>query len=221
MWNGPSICTATPALGPARNVPYMAMAKSKGARPKKLPKILSREEVEALMKAPNRSAPTGLRNLCILTLMHRSGLRVGEVCGLHLRDLRLEDGQVHLRAEIAKGGKEAYGYLDAHTAELLRSWIVVRRRHAAGKPHLFTTLKGRPVTRKYCWEMMGRFARRAGIERQVNPHMLRHTYATELLREGFNVREVQQLLRHEDIRTTVVYTHIFEADLARKIGERR
>ena len=64
--------------------------------------------------------------------------------------------------------------------------------------------------------MMRRYARRAGIDRDVNPHMLRHTYATELLREGFNVQEVQQLLRHSDIRTTVIYTHIFEADLARK-----
>jgi site-specific recombinase XerD len=189
---------------------------------RELPKILTREEVEALFKAPNRAAPTGLRNLCMLTLMYRSGLRVGEVCGLHLRDLRLADGQVHLRPEVGKGSKEAFAYLDPHSIDLLRSWIAVRREFAARKPHLFTTLKGGPVNRVYCWEMMNRYARRAGLERdRVNPHMLRHTYATELLRDGFNVREVQQLLRHSDIRTTVVYTHIFEADLARKITERK
>jgi integrase/recombinase XerD len=188
---------------------------------RKLPQILSRDEITALMKAPNRAAPTGLRNLCMLTVMHRCGLRVGEVCGLHLRDLKLEERQVHLRSEIAKGGKEAFAYLDDHTAELLRGWITVRRQYAARKPHLFTTLKGGPVDRRYVWSMMGRYAKRAGIDRRVHPHMLRHTYATELLREGFNVREVQQLLRHSDIRTTVIYTHIFEADLARKIGERR
>src|SRR5262245_23915144 len=118
---------------------------------RKLPKVLSSDEVAALMKAPNRSAPTGLRNLCMLTLMHRSGLRVGEVCGLHLRDLKLEEGQVHLRGEIAKGGKEAFGYLDPHTIELLRSWIVVRRDFAARRRHLFTTLEGGPVDRRYVW----------------------------------------------------------------------
>jgi integrase/recombinase XerD len=188
--------------------------------PRKLPKTLSADEVAALFAAPNRAAPTGLRNLGILTLMHRCGLRVSEACGLHLRDVRLDDGQLHLRPEIAKGGREAFAYLDHQAIELLRSWIVVRRRYAARRPHLFTTLRGGPVSRKYCWAMMRRYARRAGIDRPVHPHMLRHTYATELLREGFNVREVQQLLRHADIRTTVAYTHIFEADLARKIRER-
>lgn len=196
----------------ARIVPYMT--------PRKLPKTLSADEVDALLAAPNRAAPTGLRNLCMLTLMYRCGLRVSETCGLHLRDVRLDDGQLHLRPEVAKGGREAFAYLDDQATELLRSWFVVRRRYAARKPPLFTTLKGGTVSRKYCWEMMRRYARRAGIDRPVHPHMLRHTYATELLREGFNVREVQQLLRHADIRTTVAYTHIFEADLARKIRAR-
>lgn len=189
--------------------------------PRKLPKVLSADEIAALLAVPNRAAPTGLRNLAILTLMHRSGLRVSEACGIHLRDAHLDEGQVHLRTEVAKGGKEAYAYLDDQAVELLRAWIAVRRSLKIGrKPHLFTTLAGGPVSRKYCWSMMRRYARRAGIDRDVNPHMLRHTYATELLREGFNVREVQQLLRHSDIRTTVIYTHIFEADLARKIQQR-
>jgi len=188
---------------------------------RKLPKTLSAEEVAALMAAPNRAAPTGLRNLCILTVMHRCGLRVSEACGLHLRDVRLDDKQIHLRSEVAKGGREGFAYLDDQVAELLRGWVVVRRQYAARKPHLFTTLQGGPVSRHYCWAMMRRYAKRAGIDRPVNPHQLRHTYATDLLREGFNVREVQQLLRHADIRTTVAYTHIFEADLARKIQQRR
>lgn len=188
---------------------------------RKLPKTLSSTELEALFSKPNRAAPTGLRNLCMLTLMYRCGLRVSETTGIHLRDVRLDDGQIHLRPEVAKGGREAFVYLDDQATELLRSWIVVRRKYAARKPRLFTTLKGGQVSRKYVWEMTGRYARRAGIERPVHPHMLRHTYATELLREGFNVREVQQLLRHADIRTTVIYTHIFEADLARKIQQRR
>jgi len=191
------------------------------ASTRKLPKTLSSEEVEALMAAPNLAAPTGLRNRCILALMHRSGLRVSEVCGLHLRDLRWREGQIHLRPEVAKGRREGFAYFDPHTEELLRRWKDARRCYAAGKPHLFTTLKGGPVSRFYCWQMMRRYARRAGVdEHRVHPHVLRHTYATELLREGFNVREVQQLLRHADIRTTVLYTHVIDVELQAKIRAR-
>jgi integrase/recombinase XerD len=187
---------------------------------RELPKTLAAEEVDALMRIPNRSAPTGLRNLCMLTLMHRSGLRVSEVCGLYLRDVRWRDGQIHLRPEITKGGREAVAYLDPHTEELLRRWKDMRQQYAAGKPHLFTTLQGGPVSRHYCWQMMQRYGRRAGLERRIFPHILRHTFATELLREGFNVREVQRLLRHADIRTTVLYTHLVDAELQKKIRER-
>lgn len=188
---------------------------------RKLPKTLSSEEVAALMAVPNLSAPTGLRNRCMLELMHRCGLRVSEVCGLYLRDVRWKDGQIHLRPEIAKGGREAFVYLDPPAEELLRRWRDERRRHAAGAPHLFTTLKGGPVSRFYCWQMIRRYARRAGLEdRKVHPHTLRHTYATELLREGFNIREVQQLLRHADIRTTVLYTHVVDVELQAKVRAR-
>lgn len=182
--------------------------------------MLSTEEVEALLKMPNQSAPTGLRNLCMLTLMLRCGLRVSEACQLHLRDVRWRDGQIHLRPEIAKGGREAVVYLDPHTEELLRRWKETRRHYAAGKPHLFTTLKGGPVSRQYCWQMVGRYGRRAGLERRVHPHMLRHTFACQLLAEGFNIREVQQLLRHADLRTTAQYLHVIDVELAAKIRSR-
>lgn len=185
-----------------------------------LPKTLSAEEVAALMARPNLNAPTGLRNRCILALMHRAGLRVSETCGLHLRDVRWAEGRIVLRAEVAKGGREATVYLDESTQSLLEAWKNVRRQYAAGKPHLFTTLKGGPVSRHYVWEMTARYGRRAGIERPVHPHLLRHTFATDLLNEDFNLREVQVLLRHADIRTTTLYTHIVDTELQRKIRAR-
>lgn len=188
---------------------------------RELPKILSHDEVAALMRAPNLDAPTGLRNRCMLELMHRCGLRVSEACGLHLRDVDLREGTIHLRPEVAKGGNEAVVYLEPASEALLERWKPVRRRYAAGRKHLFTTLAGGPIDRRYCWRMIRRYADRAGIDRPVSPHMLRHTYATELLREGFDVREVQRLLRHQDIRTTVIYTHLHEAELHRKIRSRR
>lgn len=172
------------------------------------------------MRRPNLRAPTGLRNRCILELMYRCGLRVSETCGLHLRDIKWTEHKIHLRPEVTKGQREAVVYLDEPTEALLERWLTVRRGYAAGKPWLFTTLKGGQVDRHYVWEMTARYARKAGIERNIHPHMLRHTYATELLREGFNIREVQDLLRHSNIQTTVVYTHLVDEDLARKIRGR-
>jgi integrase/recombinase XerD len=190
------------------------------SRPVELPKVLTRAEVTALMAAPNLNAPTGLRNRCMLEVMHRLGLRVSECCGLHVRDVEWDDGQVHLRAAITKGEVEAWLPIDARTLSLLEQWKRERRRYAARKPHLFTTLTGGPVGRKYVWAMMQRYARRAGLETHVYPHILRHTFGTELLREGFDLREVQHLMRHADVRTTTVYTHIAGGELHRRMRER-
>jgi integrase/recombinase XerD len=187
---------------------------------RELPKILTASEVEALMARPNLKAPTGLRNRAVLMLMHRCGLRVSEVCGLHLRDVDWREGSLRLRPEVAKGGREAVVHLDPPTLAMLERWKEVRRRYAARRPHLFTTLAGGPLDRRYVWEMTSRYARRAGIDHPVWPHALRHTYATELLREGFDLREVQTLLRHVDIRTTVLYTHVSQVELAAKIRRR-
>ncbi len=191
-----------------------------GSKARRLPKTLSADEVRRLMKVPNLRAPTGLRNRAILMLMHRSGLRVSETCGLHLRDVRWDEGMIHLRPEITKGQREAVAYFDEQTQAMLERWVDVRRQYAAGKPHLFTTLKGGPVSRHYCFQMIRRYARRAGIDRPISPHTLRHTYATELLGEGFNIIEVQNLLRHSDVRTTTIYLHVMDAELQRKIRAR-
>jgi integrase/recombinase XerD len=185
---------------------------------RRLPKTLTPEEVEALLAVPNLRAPTGVRNRAMLVLMHRTGLRVAEVCGVQLRDWRRRDHQVELRADVAKGGREAVVYLDVEARSALEMWRAIRPRRAA---RLFTTLAGGPVSTDYVRQMVKRYARRAGIERRVHPHMLRHTFATELLRSGeFNVREVQRLMRHADIRTTAVYLEVFDADLQRKIQAR-
>lgn len=198
---------------PPRNIPAGA--------PKKLPKTLSQDEVAALMAVPNLAAPTGLRNRVALELMYRCGLRVSETCALHLRDWSAREHQLHIRPEIAKGGREAYLPLDPVVEEFLERWKTVRRRYAAGQPHLLTTLKGGPIDRHYCWKMIRRYARRAGLEdRKLHPHVLRHTFATDLLRDRFTVREVQQLMRHADLRTTAIYLHVHDDQLAEKIRQR-
>jgi integrase/recombinase XerD len=175
----------------------------------------------ALMARANVDCPTGLRNRVMLQLMYRAGLRVSETCKIHLRDVDWKAGTLRIRPEVAKGGREAVIPLDRQTLEWLERWKPIRRRHAAGSPLMFTTLRGGQIDRHYVWEMVHRYGEKAGIEQPVHPHMLRHTYATELLREGFDIREVQELLRHADIRTTVVYTHVSPERLAQKIRERR
>lgn len=186
---------------------------------RKLPKTLASEEVEALLAVPNMRAPTGVRNRAMLVLMHRAGLRVGEVCGLELRDWRRRDRQIELRADVAKGGREAVVYLDAEAAAALEAWRAIRPRVGSRAP-LFTTLRGGGVSTDYVRRMTKRYARRAGIDRRVHPHMLRHSFATSLLREGFNIAEVQRLMRHADLRTTATYLEVIDVDLERKIRAR-
>jgi integrase/recombinase XerD len=187
--------------------------------PRKLPKTLTRDEVERLKSMPNVECPTGLRDRAMIELMHRAGIRVGETCKLHLRDVRWKDHELHIRPEVGKGGKEAIQPLDDKTLAWLERWKPTRRRYAAGTPWLFVTLRGTPMNRSDVWDMVARRARRAGIK-HTSPHMLRHTFATELLREGFDLRQVQELCRHSDVRTTVAYTHVHNAELSARIRAR-
>jgi integrase/recombinase XerD len=188
-------------------------------RGRTLPKTLSSAEVSALMGACNLNCPTGLRDRALLEVMHRCGLRVSECCGLAVRDVRWKERAVHLSSEVAKGGREAVVYLDEPTTAMLRRWVDVRRPFAAGKPHLFTTLAGGPLSRQSVWQMTQRRARRAAIA-HAHPHMLRHTFATELLAEGFSILEVQRLMRHSDLRTTAIYLHVHDEQLAAKVRGR-
>ena len=192
---------------------------------RELPKTLTAEDLHRLLATPNLEVPTGLRDRCVLELMVRCGLRVSEVCGLHLRDVDWREGEIRLRPEITKGGKEAVAYLDAPTLALLERWKAVRRQFAAGKPHLFVCIRsgqrGEQLDRRRVWEMTCRRAQKAGIEQAVWNHTLRHTFATSALADGFTIREVQRLMRHEDIRTTAIYLELREPALKAKVRARR
>lgn len=193
----------------------------RSATPRTLPKILTTEQLEALLARPNIGCPTGLRNRAILELLAGAGLRASEVCGVYLRDVDWEHRRLRIRAEVGKGGREAVLPLDERTFSWLERWKPERRHHAKGNPWLFVTLKGTQLGRRYVWAMVSRYARKAGIEEPVWPHRLRHTYATELLRDGFDLREVQELMRHADVRTTMIYTHVSPERLAAKVRARR
>lgn len=193
--------------------------------PRRLPKTLTAAELDALLAMPNLSVPTGLRDRCVLEVMARCGLRVSECCGLHLRDVDWKEGEVRIRAEVAKGGREAVVYLDAPTLALLERWKTVRRPFGAGQPWLFVCVRqadrGQPLTRRAIYAMVRRRAAKAGISWAVHPHALRHTFATAALRDGFTISEVQALMRHARLETTAVYLHVRNEDLKAKVRARR
>jgi integrase/recombinase XerD len=191
---------------------------------RKLPKTLLAAELEQLLSMPNVATPTGLRDRCMMELMVRAGLRVSEVCGLRVRDVDWREGEIRLRPEITKGSKEAVIYVDETTLKLLEQWKTIRRRYAAGKPHLFVCVRsaqrGQPLDRRRVWAMIDRRSRKAAMV-HAWPHMLRHTFATTLLSEGFTIRDVQELMRHSDIRTTAIYLDVRNEDLKAKMRARR
>lgn len=179
------------------------------ARPKKLPETLNTEERRTLLSAPRRQAPTGHRDLCMITLMLNTGLRASEVLHLRVRDIDWTSGQLMVRE--GKGKKDRTLWLNEPDLELLRSWRV--RRPVAGEL-LFTTLHGTPVKDRDLREMVKRRAHKVGITKDVHPHMLRHTFATDLYRATKDIRLVQKTLGHADLSTTMIYTHLVDDDMA-------
>lgn len=194
----------------------------KHRKPQKLPKILSQSQVQALFATINVKCPTGLRNRALLDTLYRCGLRISEACNLQVADVDLQEGFIYVQQ--GKGKKDRYVPLDQDTIAWLKRWEAIRPESG----HYFCTLKGGQLAPVYIRQVLDRLSKRSGVYIQdgrekvhVTPHKLRHTYATELLDEGFNIREVQVLLGHASIQTTTVYTHVRPEKLAKKIRERR
>ena len=179
------------------------------ARVKKLPETLNTQERKALLAAPRLQAPTGHRDLCMITLMLNAGLRASEVLHLRGRDIDWTSGQLMVRE--GKGKKDRTLWLSEMDLDLLRAWR--SRRPSAGEL-LFTTLHGTPVKDRDLRAMVKRRARKAGISKDVHPHMLRHTFATDLYRVTKDIRLVQKTLGHADLSTTMIYTHLVDDDVA-------
>ncbi len=188
---------------------------------KKLPKVLSREEISRLFSIPNPRYPTGLRNRVILQVLYRAGLRRSEVTNLSPADINWE--QSFLFIQDGKGGKDRVVPIDRETVDWLQRWNERRPE----SEFFFCSMKGRQLMDRYVLEMVYRCSEKSGVyvqngksKKKVHPHILRHTYATELLEEGFGIHEVQQLLGHSNITTTAVYAHVRPLRLAEKIRAR-
>jgi integrase/recombinase XerD len=150
-----------------------------------------------------------VRNLALLRLMLDSGLRVSEALALQQRDLDFETGRLVVRN--GKGSKDRGIWIGEETLSLVKRWA--RHQGRQGNGLIFTTRQGGKMSRHYVLALLYRLSKSAGLAKKAHPHMLRHTFATDLLRETKNLRLVQKALGHADLSTTQIYTHIVDDEL--------
>jgi integrase/recombinase XerD len=177
-------------------------------RGRKLPRVLTRDEVNKLLAAPRGTEPSSLRDRALLELMYACGLRASEAIGLELTDLDMDEQVLRARG---KGSKERVVPVGRAAIEALRIYLergrsaLVRGRP---EPHLFVNFRGGPLTRQGLYKIVRRHAAAAGLADRMSPHTLRHTFATHLLSGGCDLRSVQEMLGHADVATTQLYTHL-------------
>ena len=171
-----------------------------------LPEVLSREEMEAMLAAPDCSTKLGFRDRTMLELLYASGLRVSELCGLRALDF---DPQSNLLRVFGKGAKERVAPVHSQAAAFLQDYISHWRPLFNPKaPELFLNRSGTGLSRVAVWKLVQRYALKAGIHVAISPHTFRHSFATHLLEGGADLRSVQMLLGHADITATEIYTHV-------------
>jgi integrase/recombinase XerD len=172
-----------------------------------LPRFLSSADVDALLGAPDVSTALGVRDRTMLETLYATGMRVSELVGLTLGQLRLDPGYVRVlgkgsKERIVPVGTEARGWL-ARYLDSVRPALDTRRRD-----EVFLTVRGEPMTRQRFWQLVRAYGARAGLSTHLSPHVVRHSFATHLLENGADLRAVQAMLGHADISTTEIYTHI-------------
>lgn len=176
---------------------------------KRLPRTLSRSEAERLLMAPReRPGAKGLRDTALLEVLYASGMRVSELVALDVDDLSLDVGSVRC---YGKGGKERIIPLHPSAVDALRAYVDQGRGSydkEGSESALFLNPRGTRLTRQGLWLIIKEYVGEAGIEGEVTPHTLRHSFATHLLDGGAGLREVQQLLGHSNVSTTQIYTHV-------------
>lgn len=178
---------------------------------RKLPTVLSRAEVEALLARPNCAERLGFRDRTMLELLYAAGLRVSELVGLVLSDVDAQAGIVRV---FGKGSKERYVPLHATAVTFILDYVRVWRPLLHPRCDvLFLNRSGLGLTRQGVWKLIKRYAREASIMQVVSPHTLRHSFATHLLEGGADLRTVQILLGHSDIMATEIYTHVQSAHM--------
>jgi integrase/recombinase XerD len=177
--------------------------------PKKLPDVLNPDEVDEILKQPDTASDLGLRDRAILETMYATGMRVSELIGLKRSSVDEREGFVRV---FGKGSKERIVPIGRSALKWLRRYLLKVRvrlaRDGNGQETLFLNARGKPMSRMSVWNIVRASSTRSGLEKEVHPHTLRHSFATHLLEGGADLRAVQEMLGHSDIATTQIYTHI-------------
>ncbi|MBC7327851.1 site-specific tyrosine recombinase XerD [bacterium] len=175
--------------------------------PKSLPKVMTVEEVELLLSQPDTSTFLGIRDKALLELLYSSGLRISEASNLRLDDIDLEGEFVRCRG---KGRKERIVPLGSIAKKWLKEYITgARFALAKGDTRwVFLGKGGKKLSRVSMWKIVKKYAKQAGIKKEISPHTLRHSFATHLLEGGADLRSIQEMLGHSSITTTEIYTHV-------------
>jgi len=177
-----------------------------------LPKFLDLDEVDRLLAQPDVTSPRGLRDKALISVLYATGLRVSELVALKLSNLHLDDGYLTC---IGKGDKERIVPIGHEAVEWVRRYMGEARPALVKRPSpwLFVNARGGALSRVGFWKLLKEYGLKAGISRDISPHVLRHSFATHLLERGADLRAIQMMLGHADLSTTQIYTHVLEARL--------
>jgi integrase/recombinase XerD len=191
---------------PAENLSVPRIAKH-------LPETLNTSAVTRLLESVSAADTFGLRDRAMLEILYASGLRISELCNLRLENLDLKEGMIRVtgkgnKTRLVPVGSQARSALGRYL-EMARPKLISPRSGA----EIFLSVRGRKLTPQRVWQLIKRYAARAGLEANVYPHLLRHSFATHLLAGGADLRVIQEMLGHADISTTQIYTHVDSSHL--------
>lgn len=176
---------------------------------RKLPEVLSVEEIDKLIAMIDRSKPEGERNIAMLETLYGCGLRVSELTTLKITDIHFNDGYINV---IGKGNKQRLVPLGGTAEKLIKNYLEHIRSHITPQKNaediVFLNRRGNKLSRVMVFLIIKNLAERAGIKKKISPHTLRHSFATHLIEGGADLRAVQEMLGHESITTTEIYTHL-------------
>lgn len=184
-----------------------------------LPEVLTLEEIDNLIGSIDLSTSEGQRNRAILETLYSCGLRVSELCNLKLSELYLEDGFIKVEG---KGSKQRLVPISPRAIHELRLYFIDRNRMTIKKDfedYVFISKRGKNISRIMVFHIIKELANNIGLKKTISPHTFRHSFATHLLAGGANIRQVQELLGHENILTTEIYTHLDDSHLRQTMEE--
>ncbi len=175
--------------------------------PRRLPKVFSVGQIINLLNQPQGLTPAGLRDKAILEVLYGAGVRVSELISLNIEDIDFESGYIRV---FGKGSKERIVPIGSYALEAISDYLKkgrIKMTKGYYSDALFLNQRGKRLTRQGCWKILNKYAKQAGLK-NVHPHSLRHSFATNLLQAGADLRSVQEMLGHADISTTQIYTHV-------------